>query len=216
MAISGNALRARSLFEDGRAEYALITVRDQRAVLLRGEGFLGVAAALAPAPAIEPVAPAEFAVLLLPEVSLLRLRPTDPSVGEALFADVQVLHDALVLTVNVDWRDVCLTPEQWRTRFASDLAGEKDALPGQLELLDVPAALRDLPDRVTRRHLQRAKPAQLFQDVWLGTANVNFEVMASLEGPAAAPHQSLDVLAGQALAFVDREVLRSVAGIEPR
>ncbi len=209
MTTGGNTFRARSLLKSQGADYALITVQGHRAVVLRGDSFIGVAAALTRT---------EFAVLLLPGVTILRTRKADTGVGEALFAEVQILRDKLVLTVNIEWRDVSVTPQQWREAFAEDMATEmqSEAFSEKLRFLDIPEAFHHLPDRVARRYVQRANPSRLFQDVWLGVAQVNFEVMASVDNPGTPSQRSLDVLVEQAEAFVDRDILRSWSGIDPQ
>ncbi|HEX8704141.1 MAG TPA: hypothetical protein VF815_35240 [Myxococcaceae bacterium] len=209
MANGANTFKARSLLKSEGADYTLITVKEHRAALLRGDTFLGVAAA---------ISRTEFAVLLLPGVTLLRTRKADTHVGEALFAEVQILREKLVLTVNVEWRDVSLTSQQWREAFADDMAieMESEAFREKLQFLDIPPAFRELPDRVARRYVHRDSTSRLFQDVWLGVAQVNFEVMASVDNPGTPSHRSLDVLVEQAEAFVDRDILRSWTGIEPQ
>jgi len=209
MTTGGNTLKARSLLRSQGADYAWITVKDHRAVLLRGDTFIGVAAALTRT---------EFAVLLLPGVTLLRSRKADTGVGEALFAEVQILREKLVLTVNVEWRDVSLTPPQWREAFADDMAVEmaSEAFVEKLQFLDIPREFRDLPDRVARRYVHRDSSSRLFQDVWLGVGQVTFEVMASVDHPGTPSHRSLDVIVEQAEAFVDRDILRSWSGIDPQ
>ena len=209
MTTGANTLKARSLLKSKGVDYALITLHDRRAVLLRADTFIGVAAALSRT---------EFAVLLLPGVQLLRTRKADTGVGEALFAEVQILRDKLVLTVNVEWRDVSVPPQQWREAFAEDMAVEmeSEAFSEKLQFLDIPKAYRDLPDRVARRYVHRDSTSRLFQDVWLGVAQINFEVMASIDNPGTPVHPSLDVLIEQAEVFVDRDIMRSWSGIEPQ
>ena len=209
MANGGNTFKARSLLKSQGADYSLITVQGHRAALLRGDTFIGVAAA---------ITRTEFAVLLLPGVTLLRTRKADTSVGEVLFAEVQVLREKLMLTVNVEWRDVSVTPQQWREAFADDLAVEmaSEAFREKLQFLDIPPAYRDLPDRVARRYVHRDSSSRLFQDVWLGVGQVTFEVMASVDHPGTPSHRSLDVIVEQAEAFVDRDILRSWSGIDPQ
>ncbi len=209
MPTGGNTLKARSLLKSQGADYAHITVQGHRAVLLRGDTFIGVAAALTRT---------EFAVLLLPGVTVLRTRKADTEVGEALFAEVQILRDKLMLTVNVEWRDVSLTPPQWREAFADDMAVEmeSEAFSEKLQFLDIPEAFRNLPDRVARRYVHRDNPSRLFQDVWLGAAQINFEVMASVDNTGTPPHRSLELLVEQAEVFVDRDIVRAWSGIEPQ
>jgi hypothetical protein len=139
-------------------------------------------------------------------------------VGEALFCEVQVLREKLVLTINLEWRDVSLTPQQWRAAFAEDMAveTESEAFREKLEFLDVPPEFQNLPDRVARRYIQRANPSRLFQDVWLGVAQLTFEVMASVDNSGAPPHRSLDQLVEQAEVFLDRDILRTWSGVEPQ
>ena len=209
MTTGANTLKARSLLKSPGVDYALITVKERRAVLLRADTFIGVAAALSRT---------DFAVLLLPGVQLLRTRKADTGVGEALFAEVQILRDKLVLTVNVEWRDVSVTPQQWREAFADDMAVEREseAFSEKLQFLDIPKAYRDLPDRVARRYVHRDSTSRLFQEVWLGVAQINFEVMASIDNTGTPVHRSLDLLIEQAEAFVDRDILRSWSGMEPQ
>lgn len=209
MTTGANTLRARSLLKSPGVDCALITVKEHRALLLRADTFIGVAAALNRT---------DFAVLLLPGVELLRTRKADTGVGEALFAEVRILRDKLVLTVNVEWRDVSVSPRQWREAFAEDMAAEmeSEAFSEKLQFLDIPKAHRDLPDRVARRYVHRGSTSRLFQDVWLGVAQVHFEVMASIDNPGTPVHPSLDLLVEQAEAFVDRDILRSWSGIQPQ
>jgi len=209
MTTGANTLKARSLLKSPGVDYALITVKEHRAVLLRADTFIGVAAALSRT---------DFAVLLLPGVQLLRTRKADTGVGEALFAEVQILRDKLVLTVNVEWRDVSVTPQQWREAFADDMAVEmeSEAFSEKLQFLDIPKEYRNLPDRVARRYVHRDSTSRLFQEVWLGVAQINFEVMASIDNSGTPVQRSLDLLIEQAEAFVDRDILRSWSGFEPQ
>jgi hypothetical protein len=209
MTTGGNTLKARSLLTGKGVNCTLETVQGHRTVLLRGDTFIGVAAALTRT---------EYAVLLLPGVTMVRSRKADTDVGEALFCEVQVLRDKLMLTINVEWRDVSLTPQQWREAFADDMAVEieSEAFREKLEFLDIPQAFQNLPDRVARRYIQRENPARLFQDVWLGVAQLTFEVMASVDNSGSPPHRGLDQLVEQAEAFVDRDILRTWSGIEPQ
>jgi hypothetical protein len=209
MTTGANTLKARSLLKSPGVDYALITVKEHRAVLLRADTFIGVAAALSRT---------DFAVLLLPGVQLLRTRKADTGVGEALFAEVQILRDKLVLTVNVEWRDVSVTPQQWREAFADDMAVEmeSEAFSEKLQFLDIPKEYRQLPDRVARRYVHRDSTSRLFQEVWLGVAQINFEVMASIDNSGTPVQRSLDLLIEQAEAFVDRDILRSWSGFEPQ
>jgi hypothetical protein len=198
MTTGANTLKARSLLKSPGVDYALITVKEHRAVLLRADTFIGVAAALSRT---------DFAVLLLPGVQLLRTRKADTGVGEALFAEVQILRDKLVLTVNVEWRDVSVTPQQWREAFADDMAVEmeSEAFSEKLQFLDIPKEYRNLPDRVARRYVHRDSTSRLFQEVWLGVAQINFEVMASIDNSGTPVQRSLD-----------RDILRSWSGFEPQ
>lgn len=91
-----------------------------------------------------------------------------------------------------------------------------EAFREKLQFLDIPKAFRELPDRVARRYVHRDSTSRLFQDVWLGVAQVTFEVMASVDNPGTPSHRSLDLLVEQAEAFVDRDILRSWSGIEPQ
>jgi hypothetical protein len=93
---------------------------------------------------------------------------------------------------------------------------ESEAFREKLEFLDIPQAFQNLPDRVARRYIQRENPARLFQDVWLGVAQLTFEVMASVDNSGSPPHRGLDQLVEQAEAFVDRDILRTWSGIEPQ
>jgi hypothetical protein len=209
MTTGGNTLKARSLLQSQGTDYAWITLKDHRALLVRGDTFIGVAAALTRT---------EFAVLLLPGVTLLRSRKADTGVGEAVFAEVQILREKLVLTINIEWRDASLTPSQWREAFADDMAAEmtSEAFVEKLQFLDIPEPFRDLPDRVARRYVHRGSTSRLFQDMWLGVAQITFEVMASAGNPGTPAHRGLDALVEQAEAFVDRDILRSWSGLEPQ
>jgi hypothetical protein len=209
MTTGGNTLKARSLLTSKGVSYALETVQGHRTVILLGDTFIGLAVALTRT---------EYAVLLLPGVTMVRSRKADTGVGEALFAEVQVLHDKLVLTINIEWRDVSITPQQWREAFADDMAVEmeSEAFREKLEFLDIPPAFQHLPDPVARRYIHRENPARLFQDLWLGVAQITFEVMASVDNSGAPPHRSLDQLVEQAEVFVDRDILRIWSGIEPQ
>jgi hypothetical protein len=209
MPTDGNTFKARSLLKSQGADSTVITLKGHRAVLLHGDTFIGVAAALTRT---------EFAVLLLPGVTLLRTRKADTSVGEALFAEVRILREKLVLTVNAEWRDVSLTPQQWRETFAEDMAVEmaSEAFREKLQFLDIPKPFRHLPDRVARRYIHRDSTSRLFQDVWLGVAQLHFEVMASVDNSGAPSHRGLDLLVEQPEVFVDRDILRSWSGIEPQ
>jgi hypothetical protein len=209
MPTAGNTVNTRSLLTSKGLSYAVEIVQGHRTVLLQGDSFIGVAAALTRT---------GYAVLLLPGVTLVRSRKADTGVGEALFAEVQILRDKLVLTINVEWRDVSITPQQWREAFADDMAVEmeSEAFSEKLRFLDIPKAFEHLPDRVARRYVHRDSSSRLFQDLWLGVAQITFEVMASVDNPGTPSHRSLDLLVEQAEIFVDRDILRSWSGIEPQ
>ncbi|REG37600.1 hypothetical protein ATI61_101587 [Archangium gephyra] len=207
MTTAGNIMRSRALLVSESLRYTPGHVQGHRVVSMRGEGFIGVAAALSAS---------EYVVLLLPGVTLLRERKPDTSVGEALFCEAQVQRSTVVLTINVAWRESAATPQQWRDAFADDLDLEKesDAFRDKLEFVDVPEAFRHLPDRVVRRYVPKSNPARLFQDVWLGASRINFEVMASVDNPNEAAPRGLEPLIEQAEVFVDRDLIRSWPGVE--
>ncbi|HYO71815.1 MAG TPA: hypothetical protein VEU33_37635 [Archangium sp.] len=207
MTTAGNIMRSRALLVSESLRYTPGNVQGHRVVSMRGDGFIGVAAALSAS---------EYVVLLLPGVTLLRERKPDTSVGEALFCEAQVQRSTVVLTINVAWRESAATPQQWRDTFADDLDLEKqsDAFRDKLEFVDVPEAFRDLPDRVVRRYVPKSNPARLFQDVWLGVSRINFEIMTSVDNPNEAAPRGLEPLIEQAEVFVDRDLIRSWPGVE--
>jgi hypothetical protein len=207
MTTAGNIMRSRALLVSESLHYTPGNVQGHRVVSMRGEGFIGVAAALSSS---------EYVVLLLPGVTLLRERKPDTSVGEALFCEAQVQRSTVVLTINVAWRELAATPQQWRDTFADDLDLEKesDAFRDKLEFVDVPEVFRHLPDRVVRRYVPKSNPARLFQDVWLGASRINFELMASVDNPNEAAPRGLEPLIEQAEVFVDRDLIRSWPGVE--
>jgi hypothetical protein len=208
MTTAGNIMRSRALLVSESLRYTPGRVQGHRVVSLRGDGFIGVAAAQSAS---------EYVVLLLPGVTLLRERKPDTSVGEALFCEAQVQRGTVVLTINVAWRESAATPQQWRDTFADDLDFERQsaAFRDKLEFVDVPEAFRLLPDRVVRRYVPKSNPARLFQDVWLGASRINFEVMASVDNPNEATPRGLDPLIEQAEVFVDRDLIHSWPGIGP-
>ena len=112
MTTAGNIMRSRALLTSEGLRYTAESVLGHRVVSLRGEGFIGVAAA---------TNASEYVVLLLPGVTLLRERKPDTSVGEAVFCEAQVQRSTLVLSINIAWRESPATPQQWRDTFAEDL-----------------------------------------------------------------------------------------------
>lgn len=208
MTTAGNIMRSRALLMSEGLRYTAERVLGHRVVSLRGEGFIGVAAA---------TSASEYVVLLLPGVTLLRERKPDTSVGEAVFCEAQVQRSTLVLSINIAWRESPATPQQWRDTFAEDLELEKQsaAFRDKLEFVDLPEAYRHLPDRVVRRYVPKANPARLFQDVWLGASRINFEIMASVDRPNEAAPRGLDPLIEQADVFVERDLIHTWPGIRP-
>ncbi|MFY0567981.1 hypothetical protein ACN28E_29690 [Archangium lansingense] len=208
MTTAGNIMRSRALLTSESLRYTPGSVLGHRIVSLRGDGFIGVAAA---------TSASEYVVLLLPGVTLLRERKPDTSVGEAVFCEAQVQRSTLVLTINVAWRESPATPQQWRDTFAEDLEIERKsaAFREKLEFVDVPEAFRDLPDRVVRRYAPRSNLLRLFQDVWLGASRVNFEIMASVDRPEDTAPRGLDPIVEQAEVFVDRDLIHTWPGLEP-
>jgi hypothetical protein len=207
MTTAGNIMRSRALLTSESLRYTPGSVQGHRIVSLRGEGFIGVAAA---------TSASEYVVLLLPGVTLLRERRADTSVGEALFCEAQVHRGTVVLTINISWREAPATPQQWRDTFAEDLEVERQsaAFRDKLEFVDVPEAFRELPDRVVRRYVPKSNPLRLFQDIWLGASRVNFEIMASVDRPEDTAPRGLDPLVEQAEVFVDRDLIRTWSGLE--
>lgn len=207
MTTAGNIMRSGALLVSESLRYTPGSVQGHRVVTMRGDGFIGVAAALNAS---------EYVVLLLPGVTLVRERKPDTSVGEALFCEAQAQRGTVVLTINVAWRESAATPQQWRDTFADDLDLEKEsaAFRDKLEFVDVPEAFRHLPDRVVRRYVPKSNPARLFQDVWLGASRINFEVMASVDNPNESAPRGLDPLIEQAEVFVDRDLIHSWPGVE--
>ncbi len=207
MTTAGNIMRSRALLTSENLRYTPGSVQGHRIVSLRGEGFIGVAAA---------TSASEYVVLLLPGVTLLRERRADTSVGEVLFCEAQVHRGTVVLTINIAWSESPATPQQWRDTFAEDLEVERQsaALRDKLEFVDVPEAFQHLPDRVVRRYVPKSNPARLFQDVWLGASRINFEIMASVDNPNEAAPRGLDPLIEQAEVFVERDLIRSWPGVE--
>lgn len=208
MTTAGNIMRSRALLTSESLRYTPGNVLGHHVVSLRGDGFIGVAAA---------TSASEYVVLLLPGITLLRERKPDTSVGEALFCEAQVQRSTLVLSINIAWRESPATPQQWRDTFAEDLDLEMKsaAFRDKLEFVDVPEAFRQLPDRVVRRYVPKANPLRLFQDVWLGASRINFEIMASVDRPEDTAPRGLDPLVEQAEVFVDRDLLRTLPGLEP-
>jgi hypothetical protein len=209
MTATRNTLRVQALLTSQSLSYAPATVQGHRVVLLRGDSFIGVAAA---------VRGTEYVVLLLPGVTLVREHAADTGVGEALFCAAQVHRTPMVLNVNVEWREVSATPQQWRDGFADDMEAERqsEVFREKLEFLGVPAALSHLPDRVARRYVQKTTPSRLFQEVWLGASQVTFEIMASVDKPGEPALRSLEQLAEQAEVFVDREIIGSWPSLQPQ
>jgi hypothetical protein len=207
MTTAGNIMRSRALLVSESLRYTPGSVQGHRVVTMRGDGFIGVAAALSAS---------EYVVLLLPGVTLLRERKPDTSVGEALFCEAQVQRSTVVLTINVAWRESAATPQQWRDTFADDLDLERqsDAFRDKLEFVDVPEAFTHLPDRVVRRYVPKSNPARLFQDVWLGASRINFELMASIDMPQESAARGLEPLIENAEVFVDRDLIRAWPGVE--
>jgi hypothetical protein len=203
-----NTLRVQELLH-GKLSYAPETVQGNHVVLLRGDTLIGVAAA---------VKGPEYVVLLLPGVAMSRALEADTSEGEALFCAAQLHRTPVLLNINVEWREVSATPQQWRASFVDDMQVERESevFRENLEFVELPAALERLPDRLARRYFQKKNPSRLFQDVWLGASQVNFEVVVSVDQPGEAALRSLEVLAEQAEIFVDREIISSWSGLQPQ